>query len=349
MRRNKKQNLREEVLAEINQRRISASQASAAMDLAASTVRRYLQGELPETERVADEMRLFLARLRRGELFGPAGEPKLVSIDAAAGARPPRRRRRRHYDTETFRQVFSTIDYCVENAALGVILAEFGSGKTHAAKMWRSRHAVESLYFEFDEFTSSAKVAFLSTLASQLGLADHCSQHSSSAVFRKLVERLRAEPTVLIFDQCEMVSVRVFQIVRQLWDRSWEEGGAVVLLSSPQLLHRLDRGRAGDLGALRSRVGVWASLRGVTREEMSGILKHEGLIDVDAAAFDLWFHAIRGSMRYLLESVDLIRSRHKGKRVTERTVIEVSRRLMGIPMMASGSRPKRDEAASAAG
>ena len=56
------------------------------------------------------------------------------------------------------------------------------------------------------------------------------------------------------------------------------------------------RGRSGDLGALRSRIGYWAQLPGVRRGEMASILKTEGLA-VNEATFDLWRRAVNGSMR----------------------------------------------------
>ena len=93
--------------------------------------------------------------------------------------------------------------------------------------------------------------------------------HNSGKVFRMVVERLREQPTVLIFDQCEMVRVRILQLIRQLWDQTKDDGVAVVLLSAPQLYHRLERGRGGDLGALRSRIGAHVTLRGVTRSDMA--------------------------------------------------------------------------------
>ena len=57
---------------------------------------------------------------------------------------------------------------------------------------------------------------------------------------------------------------------------------------------------------------------------------------VNEAAFDLWYRAINGSMRHLMESIDLLVSRHKGKRIGQRTVINVCRSLMGISIASNG-------------
>ncbi len=246
-------------------------------------------------------------------------------------------RQRRTYETEMMRRVWSAIDLSVENGSLGLITADNGSGKTHAVQLWRVRHRdLDSVYFEFDDCTISNRYEFLTALASQLGVEERASHLSSGRIFRQVVERLREEPAVLIFDQCEMARVRILQIVRQIWDRTREEGVAVVLLATPQLLWRLERGRAGDLGALRSRIGAWVQLHGVRREEMAGILKAEGLTTVNDAAFDLWFRAINGSMRHLMESIGLLVSRHEGKKIGQRTVIDVCRSLMGISIASNG-------------
>jgi hypothetical protein len=122
----------------------------------------------------------------------------------------------------------------------------------------------------------------------------------------------------------------VLQVVRQIWDKTADAGVGVVLLGAPVLLGRMLGGHRSDLGALTSRVGVWAPLAGLTREEMASILKAEGIGDVEDSAFDLWYRAAQGSMRRLMRSMDLIKAKHAGRRVTEKTITGVAGHLFGM-------------------
>ena len=245
----------------------------------------------------------------------------------------------------------TAIDFAVENNSIALVTADFGCGKTHAAKMWRREHSnVESLFLEFDTFTCSHVYDFVTVLANQLGIAtDSVTYRTAAPVFRAIVARLREQPTVLILDQCEMVRVKVLQLVRQLWDRTSEDGVSIVLLSAPQLYSRLERSRAGDLGALRSRIGAYVSLRGLNRNDMAAILQSEGITNIDDEAASVWFQAIGGSMRLFMEGVDLLKSKHGGKRVTERTVSGMLRALMGVSVGANGARFRPSTAAVQAG
>ena len=90
--------------------------------------------------------------------------------------------------------------------------------------------------------------------------------------------------------------------------------------------------RVADLGALTSRVGIWAPLSGVSRAEMAAIVKQEGIEDIEEAAFDLWWRSTGGSMRRLMRAVDLLKAKHQGKRITEKTIATMAGYLWGLPV-----------------
>jgi hypothetical protein len=110
-----------------------------------------------------------------------------------------------------------------------------------------------------------------------------------------------------------------------LWDHTNAAGVGVVILAAPILLARLNK--MPDLGALASRIGIFAPLSGLTKSEMAAIVKEEGLSDIDDAAFDLWWKQTGGSMRRLMRAIALIKAKHAGKRITERTVAGVASHL----------------------
>jgi DNA polymerase III delta subunit len=63
---------------------------------------------------------------------------------------------------------------------------------------------------------------------------------------------------------------------------------------------------------------------------MAAIIRQEGITDVEPAAFDLWWRATGGSMRRLLRAIDLLKAKHAGKRITEKTVESVAGFLWGM-------------------
>ncbi len=101
-------------------------------------------------------------------------------------------------------------------------------------------------------------------------------------------------------------------------------------------MQRLLASNIADLEALASRVGIYAPLSGLTKTEMASILKHEGITEVDESAFALWFRMTNGSMRRLMKSIDLLRSRHGGKKITDRTIAGVAGHLWGLSVHTEG-------------
>lgn len=297
-----------------------------------STVGRFLRGE--SINGATAELRDVLARVKSGDILGLGG-PGAISLTEDQSARPRRvAKRGAFYETQTVKRIAETIDYCAEHCAIGVITADFGVGKTEALKAWRRNAAgrASCVVFEFDEFSSTNKVDFVCMIARQFGLDAPGGTSGGGRVFRDVCAHLRANPCVLIFDQCETVRPRVMQVIRQIHDRTADAGVGMVLLAQQVLLARMMGGKTADLGALTSRVGVWTALGGITRAEMASIVKREGVEDVEDAAFDLWYRAVGGSMRRLMKSLDLLKSKHAGKRITEHTITGVAGMLWGMKL-----------------
>ena len=305
--------------------------------LAESTVRSFVRGAIPGGFEVAQKIRTVLEQARAGDILRPGGgEAVVLSEDATKRVRSLRRTGT-FYETQTVRRIAEVLEYCVEQSTIGVVTADFGVGKTEAVKAWRRRNVgkAESTVFEFDEFSSTNKVDFVRGLARVFGVASEVGSQNGGLVFRDLCEYLRRYPQLLIFDQCETVRPRVCQVIRQIHDRTADAGVGVVMLAAPILLARLMAGKMVDLGALTSRVGIWAPLSGLTRPEMAAIVKQEGFAEVDEAAFDLWVKATAGSMRRLMRAIDLLKARHAGKRVTEKTIAGVAGHLWGLNLEAA--------------
>jgi hypothetical protein len=287
---------------------------------------------------VVAEIERVISQVRAGDILQPGGSQQ-VRVFLETGERRERRivRRNTFYETETSRRIFDVLDYVSAHCAIGCITSSFGNGKTEAVKEWRRRTAgkIESIFFEFDSFSSCNKVDFIRALGRMFGIECALGSFNGGLVFRELCDHLREHPVVLCFDQAEMVRPRICQCIREIWDRTASAGVGVVILAAPILLTRLSNGRRmADLGALSSRIGVWAPLAGISRDEMASIVKQEGVADVDAEAFDLWWQATGGSMRRLLRAIDLLKAKHAGKPVTTKTIEGLAGFLWGMQQIA---------------
>lgn len=297
------------------------------------TGKSFMNGAIPGGTEVVREFTRVMDLAEAGDILPPGGRNGAVMIMEKRADRVRRvPNRQEFYETETVRRVAETIEFCAEHCTIGVITADYGVGKTEAVKSWRRGPGrnVETLCFEFDEFSSANKVDFVHQLSRMLGLTVPPGSQAAGKVFRAVCDALCERPCVLIFDQCETVRARVMQVVRQIWDRTHEAGVGVVLLAAPILATRMLGSRMADLGALTSRVGVWAMLNGVSKPETAAILKAEGITEMDEDAFNLLWHATGGSMRRLMKAIDLLRAKHSGKRVTERTVETMATYLWGM-------------------
>jgi hypothetical protein len=104
------------------------------------------------------------------------------------------------YKTETVRRVGETLDYCAEYCAIGVVTADYGVGKTDAVKEWRRRTAskIDSVSFEFDEFTAANKGEYLSAIAEMFGLERGGRGPNAGPTFRAVCAYLREYPCLMI-------------------------------------------------------------------------------------------------------------------------------------------------------
>ena len=299
--------------------------------LAASTIRLWLSGGMPGGREVVGQMVRVAELVEAGDVLAPGGRAETVVLTEDTSKRVVRiARRGAFYETQLVRRVAEVCDYCAEHAAIGCVTSGFGNGKTEAVAAWRRKTVgkVESLVLELDEYIGCNKVDFICTLARTLGATAMSGSQNGGRAFRDVCEKLRENPVLLVFDQGEVARARIMQVIRQIHDRTAEAGVGVVILAAPVLLARLSK--MPDLGALASRVAIYAPLSGLSRDEMAAICKQEGITDVEDAAFDLWWKTTGGSMRRLMRSIDLLKAKHAGKRVTEKTLSGVGSMLWGM-------------------
>jgi DNA transposition AAA+ family ATPase len=331
---------------------VAPDRFAARTKFAPSTLRHVLDGMRAPSEEVTAELERVLRLAKAGEVF-PAGAGTVALSEGQARPILPMRRPRDIFATETLRKVGQGLTYCAENAALGVITATYGAGKTEAVRHWREHgegRGRESFVLELDEFTCANAVDFVERLADLVGAEYKGGCHNGGRTLRALCAHLVKNPCLLLLDQCEGMRARVAQIARQIHDRTHDAGVGMVLLAAPVLMERLQASRISDLAALSSRVGMWVQLRGLSESEMAAILKAERITTVDEAAFRTWYRAVGGSMRRLMASVDLIQAKHAAKPITEKTLAGVAAHLWGlnIGVAVEHAEPARSEQARVA-
>lgn len=286
-------------------------------------------------DKTLDEFRKVMCLIEEGEILQPSA--KALALMPSAEDTPRRRSKRAaraYYTTETSRRITQVLDHCAERGIIGVVTAEYGVGKSSAIQHWRSSRqgglTTPNCYFEFDEFSRSSIRDFVSRFAEVVGIDTTA---SGSQTMRAIIRQLSIEPMLVILDQCETVTPRVLQLIRQIHDGAQHAGTGMVLFSSPLLAERLNNPRLKkEVGSLSSRVGVWVALGGACRAEASAIIRQEGITDIDPTAIDLLVRMTRGSMRRLMAVTDLLVTKHKDKRVTTVTVEQVSENLWGMQM-----------------
>jgi hypothetical protein len=324
---------REEVRAWMKDRPdITAAAIAQHTTIADSSVRAWISGAFPGGKEVVGQILSVVRKAKAGEILAPGGRESVTLL--VDEGKPARKIPcvGKFYETQLARRVGEVLDYCAENSAIGAITADFGYGKTEALREWRRRRGatVECAALEFSEFSACDKVEFVRELCRMFDLPVVQGSQSGGRMFNALCDHLNEHPALLIFDQCETFRPRVAQVIRQIWDRTHDAGTGVTMLAAPILLARLMNAKMLDLGALSSRIGIWAPLSGLTRSEMAGIVKAEGFAEVSDAAFDLWFKACSGSIRRLMRSIGLLQSRHQGKPVGEKTITGVGGMLWGM-------------------
>jgi len=311
-------------------------------NLAHSTLRNLMTatGGQRETPNVVRELTPVLDRLERGEIFliGPAGN-NAIAIQQEE-PRPARVKKiGKHYSTDLYREVLSTLDYCWDNASLGCFAAPSQTGKSHGVRAWKQAHPkTDVTVIEFQEFSIGNKCDFMQRLGNAL-LGPNSPRGgtiSAGKTFDAVVDHLRAEPGLLIFDQCEAVRVSVFQVIRQLWDAVESAGTGMCLFGTPLLWSKLQRSKAQALETLTRRICPWRVRGGISLGEMEQIVAHEGITDIDQPAMKKLWELIDGPYQggctgLLMHAVQLLKAKaEKGKTIGESTITKMAAFLAGI-------------------
>lgn len=298
-----------------------------------SSVQRWMNGHLKSAAMDAS-VSTFIGRVEGGEISLspiPRGALRVEDIVDLA-PRPAARRQgpRMHYELEITRRVWKALDYCHDESKIVFVDAVFGGGKTHAIREWIRARKANVVRLEFNQFIISNRKCFIARLARALGLeARGIASWAGDQLFQAVIDRLNAEPALLIFDQAEGAREPVLQVIRQIWDHTHESGVGVAIFAQKTLYERLRCGSGREVGALTSRIGLWARLDGITYREMVDVLRQEGFKDIDERALMSMWKGVASSTRVLFNAIEMLRAKHKGSAVREGDVDKLIATLRG--------------------
>lgn len=276
-----------------------------------------------DTEFVRQELTEFLAQVETGRWDAPAGGEVVDIRDARRGRSRRRAQPKTHYETQLVQDVRRALEFAATRAQIVLVTGSYGLGKTHTIERWMLERGREepAFCFRFHSANQTHRHVFIEQLAARLGVETPpvVSAQTAAVAYDRVVEFLREQPALLIFDQCEVVRLALLQTIRDIWDDTREAGVGMALFASEELYLRLTRSRAGALGALTSRISGHFLLRGLDAGELRAIAQAEG-VEIDEATAQTWSTLAGGSMRRFLETLELLKAAHGGRAVTPKTV-----------------------------
>ena len=173
---------------------VAPDRFAACTKFAPSTLRHVLDGMREPSADVTAELARVLRLALAGEVF-PAGAGAVALPEGHARPILPVRRPRDIFLTETLRKVGRGLTYCAEHAALGVITATYGAGKTMSVRHWREfgeGRGIESVVFEHSDFSASNSIDFVESLADLVGAEYKRGCHNGGRTLRALCALLLA-------------------------------------------------------------------------------------------------------------------------------------------------------------
>src|SRR5512135_27714 len=151
----------------------------------------------------------------------------------------------RYLKSRALRVVWELLDRMRQRSTIGLAIANPGCGKTFSLKLWRQSRSVRHVSIEADYLTGIHPI--LSALCRGIGLAPG-GRRNLTYSRDALVDRLAADPVMVIVDQADMLKITALEVLRTIWDRvseklnmDGESAFPLVIFGTPELLARMMR------------------------------------------------------------------------------------------------------------
>lgn len=168
-------------------------------------------------------------------------------------------------ETSVSKNIFSVASLCQYNGEIGVCFGSSGLGKTTAIKEYR-RNKSGVIYVDPDEHTSARAV--LKQIASQLKIME--SQHMETFI-EDVVKRLYGSGYLIIIDEAENLSARMFRIIRKLHDRC--DGTCGILFVGTEVLYSNLLKLQGEYNYVVNRIACCAKLDSLNSKDVKMLVE----------------------------------------------------------------------------
>lgn len=226
-------------------------------------------------------------------------------------------------------QASSVLAGCMEYGDLGVIIGPAGAGKTRSVEEFIRQHPGQVVRIEGDDMMSTKDL--IEEIGNELGIGDDVKYGTVRDRVRKLVRKLKQDPTMIIVDEADRLvnySVKKLEMLRTIHDQARV---GIVLVGLPKLGTFLQRGPSmrENLSQLYSRVGFIVSLGGLRTGEVEQMLDgyrmdREARTELVKIAMDKERGGCRALVKALRRSLDL----SEGGDINFDTVQEAKRMLL---------------------
>ena len=189
--------------------------------------------------------------------------------------------------TETAKKILKVTEATHIDGVISLILGSPGSGKTRAVNQYIYENNQKVIYLHLNQ-SYRTPMEWLKRLIGEMVSG------SINRMVNILTEKLSGSNSLLIFDQCDYLSLTSIDILRSI---SEDSKTGLLLIGLPSFAKKL-KGQLPELVQLRDRISVFLKLEKLTNEEIYQILNENwaGLTDNQK---DLFAKYSKGSLRLL--------------------------------------------------
>ncbi len=325
---------RAEVEAFMRRTGVGVTELSRGTGFANPSILYVLQGKKLPSAGMIGQIRSFMTDYeRRGEprLVRNAGNAVINPTESAVACDTPTNFIR----TRSAEVVIQALEYCARRRLNGAIFGDPGVGKSEALRYWSATTGYRHVIVFCRAYTSYLRL--LQAIGRGLGLP-HCGR--SGELDQLIHEYLLHNPTMLIFDEADMLNARTLDWIRTVWDESGRRSN-FALLGKRAFYKRLQLAHARsqqDLRQVWRRLAFRKEITGIDYDEMLQAVRVRGMDGaMDDACLKALFTAIGGSfgeldmMLELLEQM-LAENPSLNGRISLKAVEKASRTRFGSEM-----------------
>jgi general secretion pathway protein A len=214
------------------------------------------------------------------------------------------------YSTPDHEEALASLVYAIsESKGFVLLTGEVGAGKTLMTRLML-RHFNDRIVFAGINHTSVSPTDLLRCICGEFQV-DYHADDTAAHLLRRLQDFLigrfsEGKPVVLMLDEAQALSRDAFEQVRMIGNLEADDAKLlqIVIVGQPELRERF---QANDMRQLRQRMFRSFHLRGLTREQTEGYIRHRLSVGgaqyperiFDSAAVDLIFEYSQGLPRLI--------------------------------------------------